>query len=260
VSRVVVPSEKRFSTRIARPSAMTLPGEATHLSEDAVQMAHARVAPATSLRIIDCQGNPLPNTLFGQARAPAHLVMILPGFGGHLADCPLLHYLERILLSRGADVLRLEYAYAGNAEFRRRSDREQDLWFLGDVTAAHEAALAHRPYTAFSLVGKSIGTLGMGHLLAVAPDMRTAKCVWITPLLRDRALRTQVCEARPPSLFVIGTADHHFDPRHLREVEEATGGRAITIEGADHSLRWPDDVPRSFRALWLMTEAMLAFL
>jgi len=260
VSRVVVPSEKRFSTRIARPSAMTLPGEATHLSEDAVQMAHARVAPATSLRIIDCQGNPLPNTLFGQARAPAHLVMILPGFGGHLADCPLLHYLERILLSRGADVLRLEYAYAGNAEFRRRSDREQDLWFLGDVTAAHEAALAHRPYTAFSLVGKSIGTLGMGHLLAVAPDMRTAKCVWITPLLRDRALRSQICEARPPSLFVIGTAHHHFDPRHLREVKEATGGRAITIEGADHGLGWPDDVPRSFRALWLMTEAMLVFL
>jgi hypothetical protein len=186
--------------------------------------------------------------------------MILPGFGGYLVDYPLLHYPERILLSRGADVLRLEYAYAGNAEFRRRSDREQDLWFLGDVTTAYEAALAHRPYTAFSLVGKSIGTLGMGHLLAVAPDMRTAKCVWITPLLRDRALRSQICEARPPSLFVIGTAHHHFDPRHLREVKEATGGRAITIEGADHGLGWPDDVPRSFRALWLMTEAMLVFL
>src|SRR5665648_148706 len=41
--------------------------------------------------------------------------------------------------------------------------------------------------------------------------LEQVRCVWVTPLLRDDRLRAQIKQAKPRSLFVVGTADGHYD-------------------------------------------------
>jgi len=47
----------------------------------------------------------------------------------------------------------------------------------------------------------------------------------------------------------VGTADSHYDPVKLTEVQKATAGAAMVIENADHSLEIRGDIVQSIRAL-----------
>jgi hypothetical protein len=49
------------------------------------------------------------------------------------------------------------------------------------------------------------------------------------------------------TLFVIGTADSHYDPEKLAEVQHATAGRALVIEDADLSLELTGNIVQSVR-------------
>jgi hypothetical protein len=173
----------------------------------------------------------------------------------------VLHFPRRLLLERGADVLLLEYDYRGRVDFRMPRDPERDRWFFQDVAAACGAGLGQRPYSGVTLVGKSLGTLAMGYLLTEdARRLSRARCVWLTPLLRDDQLRAQMRRARGRSLFVIGTADTHYDPAYLEEVRLASGGESVVIEGADHSLEIEGDTVGSIRAVEQTVRAMQQFL
>jgi hypothetical protein len=65
----------------------------------------------------------------------------------------------------GADVLCVEYDYYCKPAFRQASGAERDRWLFADATAALEAGLAQRTYEQIVLVGKSLDTLAMGHLI-----------------------------------------------------------------------------------------------
>jgi hypothetical protein len=58
----------------------------------------------------------------------------------------------------------------------QQPQNEQAKWISGDVFAICNAALSYRSYPKITLVGKSLGTIAMGHLLA---DRRfqSATCV-----------------------------------------------------------------------------------
>ena len=99
-----------------------------------------------------------------------------------------------------------------------------------------------------TLIGKSLGTVAMGHLLAARRPGPT-QLVWLTPLLHDPQLVTRIEHARQRTLFVIGTADAYYDPDLLARLQEATGGDCLAVEGADHGLEIPGDVAGSVRAL-----------
>ena len=105
-----------------------------------------------------------------------------------------------------------------------------------------------------------MGTLAMGHLLATDARLQQAQCVWLTPLLRDERLRARIKQAKPRSLFVIGTADPHYAPVHLAEVEQATQGQSVVIEGANHSLEIAGHVVQSLQALEQVIRALEGFL
>jgi hypothetical protein len=174
---------------------------------------------------------------------------------------PVLYYPRRLLLERGADVLVVEYDYRGRADFRMPRDPERDRWFFDDVAAACGAGLGQRPYySGVTLVGKSLGTLAMGYLLMEDARLSRARCVWLTPLLRDDRLRAQMRRARGHSLFVIGTADSHYDPAYLEEVRLASGGESVVIEGADHSLEVEGDTIGSIHAVEQTVRAIQQFL
>jgi predicted alpha/beta hydrolase family esterase len=199
-----------------------------------------------SLAISDYHGAPLSNTFMQQKQAARQLGIVLPGMG-YTAHMPVLYYPTRLLTNRGADVLCVEYNYYRKPAF-------------ADAAAALEAGLAQRAYERIVLVGKSLGTLAMGHLITTDARLAQAPCIWLTPIVRNETLRQQITQAKPHSLFVIGTADSHYDPGSLAAAVEATRGQRLVIEGADHSLEIAGSISESIRAMEQVVQAVTAFL
>ncbi len=67
-------------------------------------------------------------------------------------------------------------------------------------------------------------------------------------------------EVKPRSLFIMGTADHYYDPALLKRLAEATGGRLTVIEGANHGLEIPASIPGSLAALNRIVKDLQEFL
>jgi hypothetical protein len=214
---------------------------------------------STTLDIRGHRGQAVPNTFFAQDSETHHLAVVFPGLG-YTAEMPVLYYPRRLLLDGGADALLVEYDYRGRVGFRMPRDPERDRWFFDDVAAACAAGLGQRSYSGVALVGKSLGTLAMGYLLTKDARLSRARCVWLTPLLREDRLRAQMRRARGYSLFVIGTADSHYDPGYLDEVRFAPGNESLVIQGADHGLEIEGDTVGSIRAVEQTIRVMQRFL
>jgi hypothetical protein len=214
---------------------------------------------STTIDIRGHRGQAVPNRFFAQDSETHHLAVIFPGLG-YTADMPVLYYPRRLLLERGADMLLVAYDYRRRQGFRMPRDPERDRWFFDDVAAACAAGLGQRSYSGVTLVGKSLGTRAMGYLLTEDARLSRARCMWLTPLLRDDRLRAEMSRARGHSLFVIGTADSHYDPAYLEEVRLASGGEGVVLQGADHSLEIEGDVVGSIRAVEQTVRVMQQFL
>lgn len=211
------------------------------------------------LAIQGFQDRPVPHTFISQESETGHLAILFPG-RGYRVSMPLLYYIERLLVDGGAEVLRLETAYDLIPEFDGLAWEERWAWLTADAEAAGRVALAQRPYQRITLVGKSLGTLLMGHLLTTVPQLAAAECIWLTPLVQHDQLRAQIQQAKPRSCFAAGTADRFHDPQLLAELEKATGGQSIIIEGAIHSMDIPGDVLGSVQALERIMAGVQRFL
>jgi len=229
-----------------------------------------------SLPIVGYHDRPVAHTFFRQARETGHVALLLPGVG-YTTHMPLLYYPARILLQLGADVLRVETMYARLSEYEALDPAERTRWVFADAAAACRAGLAQRTYRRITLVGKSLGTLAVGHLLATEPalplraeptrlsssqaqDEATAEIIWLTPLLWNETLREQIRQVKPRSLFASGSADPHYSADHLAALQGVTGGQAVVIENANHSLEIEGDVAQSLRALGQVVQAVQTFL
>jgi predicted alpha/beta-hydrolase family hydrolase len=143
---------------------------------------------STTLPIQGFRDEAVPNRFLRPEGATDHLAILLPGFG-YTLDMPLFYYAENLLLERGWDVLRVEYAYNTRPEFQGLTKPERDRWLLEDTTAAWRAGLGRRAYERVVLIGKSLGTLAMGHLLTMADPPLNVGAVWLTPMLAEERLR-----------------------------------------------------------------------
>jgi hypothetical protein len=184
------------------------------------------------LEILSNDAALVPNTFIKQ-ESSNHLAIIFPGLG-YNADMPLLYYTTNVLSKRGADVLQLRYTYQNEA-FQSLPEQAQYEKIVGDCTAAFSIAKQQREYSQITLVGKSLGTLALGHLLT-QNDISSTKFVWLTPLLRNEYLRNQITSRQHQALFVIGTKDPHYSADVVKEVEDKTGGESLVAEHANHSL------------------------
>jgi pimeloyl-ACP methyl ester carboxylesterase len=211
-----------------------------------------------TLDIAGHQNRPVPHTFLKQKRETQHVALLLPGVG-YTAHMPLLYYTMRVALDQGADVLRVETMYVKEEGFNALEPAARARWVFDDASAAFRAALAQRAYQHATLVGKSLGTLAVGHLLETEPDLAHVEAIWLTPLLWNDTLRSQINRFRPRSLFLAGSADPHYSAGHLAEVKRATQGEAVVIEGANHSLEIEGNLMRSLEALRRVVEAVLSF-
>jgi predicted alpha/beta-hydrolase family hydrolase len=206
------------------------------------------MADVTMLSIPGFEDLPVPNRLLRPEEAIDHLAVLLPGFG-YTLDMPLFYYAENLLLERGWDVLRVEYAYNQLPEAQVNPQSKLVERLYADATAAWRAGIGQRPYTRVALIGKSLGTLAMGRLLTMEERPGNASAVWLTPMLSIERLREQIAQYGGPSLFVIGTDDPHYDPEVVRAMTEETSGEAVVVEGADHGMDIAGDPVASVRAL-----------
>ena len=142
----------------------------------------------SSLTIHGYSGKPVPN-LFARQRGDAStLAVLLPG-QGYTARMPLFYYAEQIALERGWDVLSVDYAYPplaydGDPAVRARRLDARKREIEADVDAAFDVGLGQRDYDRVVLVGKSLGTRAMVHLLSrgLGQDVWN---VWLTPLINE---------------------------------------------------------------------------
>jgi hypothetical protein len=202
---------------------------------------------------------PLPNTFFKQESGTDHLAVLLPG-RGYTVQMPLFFYPALQLLERGLDVLRLDVNYSKREDFQALEMNEQFRHLFAEVVAAYQAGMAQRDYQQVTVVGKSLGTLAMGHLLTTEALPPSVNAIWLTPLVRFDFLREQIKAFGGRSLFAIGTADPHYDAECLAEVQQATNGEVVTIEGADHGMNIAGDLSGSIKALDKIVQAIDLFL
>jgi predicted alpha/beta-hydrolase family hydrolase len=211
------------------------------------------------LRVTNARGAPLPNGFLRQEAGSDTLALLFPG-RGYRASMPLLYYTQLALLERGADVLRLDLAYDLDPDFGRATPAERRAWIRDDALRAFGAASSQRDYPHVVLVGKSLGTWALTDILQGGDAPAAPRCVWLTPLLNDEALLSAVRERRPPSLFVIGTADPFYDASVLDELGALPGARSVVVPEADHGLVVPGNVKATLEAMGRYLSALEGFL
>jgi fermentation-respiration switch protein FrsA (DUF1100 family) len=213
--------------------------------------------PVVTLDARGYRGEPVPNRLISQKGGASHLAVLLPG-RGYTVDMPLLYYPRAYLMDQGADVLLVEYNYA-RADYNTLPPDDQRAWLNDDVDAVVDAALAGRTYERVTLIGKSLGTYAMAHLLATDMRLRDAACLWLTPIIHDEAVFQWM--ARPHrALFAIGTRDPLYDEAMMQEAAQKSGGVSVVIDDADHGLNIERDMVASVRALETVMQVVQEFL
>jgi hypothetical protein len=187
----------------------------------------------------------IPNSLFGEKDSSEHLGIIFPGVG-YSSQMPALYYPTRVLLTLGADVLRLDHHYQ-RPDFQALPDEEKTRWLEADALAVLKAALAIKAYKRLTFVGKSIGTVALARILFELTTLDNADFIWLTPLLKRNGFKEAIARHPHKALFIIGSDDQQYDPVLLEQIRASTTGQVLLIEGADHSLEIKDDVAASVR-------------
>ncbi|HYA99316.1 MAG TPA: hypothetical protein VED37_03785 [Ktedonobacteraceae bacterium] len=198
------------------------------------------------LDIYGYQQEPVPHTFFRQSNGSSHVGII---FSGQNITCqhPTLYYPTRELLLREADTLLVDYAL--RPAFSTFSGEQIKACVEADTIAAYQALFRERTYQQVTLIGKSLGTLAMVYLLLTVPQIPQVRAIWLTPLLKRPEFRAAVQRVHPRSLFIIGTADPHYDAGELKELEKVTQGETLVIEGADHLLEVPGGIIPSLHVM-----------
>lgn len=189
----------------------------------------------------------LPNRFLRQLGESHSLAVLLPGLN-YSCDNPLLYYTTGSLVDHSIDVLQL-WANYNTAEFQSLSKQAQLRWLEEDATALIHAGLAQRNYDRLILVGKSIGTLSLGALLSNSEAFLDAHTIWFTPLVHYIVVPQGMSRTRRKFFYVAGSADRTYDPAFLAQEQDTIPHQALVIEGADHALEIPNDLPRSLDAL-----------
>ncbi len=217
------------------------------------------MAQFEKIKIKGYNEQPVPHTFIKQESDTDHLALLLPG-RGYTTQMPLFFYPALSLTGRGADVLRLDVNYIERDDFQALEMNEQLRWLFAEVVAAYQAGMAQRAYRQVTVIGKSLGTLAMGHLFTTESLPEHTNTVWLTPLVKFDFLRDQIKAFGGRSLFVIGTADSHYDAGALAEIQQATNGQVVTVDGADHGMNIAGDVVGSIKVVAQVTQAIDDFL
>lgn len=218
----------------------------------------ARNFSITNLEIRGYQGRQVENRFFQQERSTQILSVIYPGLR-YSSDMPLLYYTTKLLTERGSDVLQLWADYT-SADYQSLPREQRAAWLYEDGGAAIRAGQKQRDYGDLILVGKSIGTLILA-VLAINEGMpENSISIWLTPLLHLQYVVEAARQLPGQALFIGGGQDPSYTQESVAQLKELPNIMTITIEGANHSLEIPGDLPRSLKAMEEILQRIADFL
>ena len=211
----------------------------------------------TTISISGYNEKSVPNVFLQQKEPADTLAIMFPGLR-YTCDMPLLYYPSRLFAQRGTDVLQINSDYT-QAEYQSASQGEQAEWLTADAQAALRAGKAQRNYKRLILVGKSIGTLALAHLVSKSLEKGTIT-IWLTPLLRQQPLVSAALLFKGPALYVAGTGDPIFASGPMQRIQDATGAVTLIVEGADHSMEIPGVPLQSIQIMESILQGIADFL
>lgn len=211
----------------------------------------------SSLEIEGYEHRRVKNKFFRQKEITRTLVVILPGWG-YTCDMPLLYYITEQFTGLGADILQLRADYA-TPDFHSASREQRAGMLYSDAQALFTAGQSQREYTQLIVVGKSLGTITMSSLVTQNQLPPMTITIWLTPLLNTPRIVEALGIIASPSLVIGGSVDQAYDQDILAQIQEMAGITALTIEGANHSLEIPGDVPRSIRLMEEILQSITGF-
>lgn len=211
----------------------------------------------TTISINGYKEKSVSNLFLQQKETADTLVIMFPGLR-YTCDMPLIYYPSRLFAQRGADVLQVNSDYT-KPEYQSASQSEQADWLITDTEAALRAGKAKGNYNRLILVGKSIGTLALAHLVG-KPSAQDAITIWLTPLLRQQSLVSAALLYKGPALYVAGTGDPIFAAGPMQRIQDATGAKTLIVEGADHSMEIPGDPFQSIQIMERILQGIADFL
>ena len=204
-------------------------------------------------------GKKLKNNFFRQLDETRNIALVFPGLA-YNSTMPLLHYSVQSILASGINVLTVDYDYSNNPKFLKQSLRNRSDWLTGDVEAALKFVTKEENQKVVCLTGKSLGTLALGHLLETHENLRDAKTIWLTPLIKNPELMEQMLSYMKDAIMVIGTSDSQYDIEIIDRLNANTLLGGIVVDGADHSLEIQGDVTKSLRVLMQIVTIIQQFL
>jgi hypothetical protein len=213
----------------------------------------------TRLSISGYKERPVKNRLLKQSVDTQEVALVFPGLA-YTADMPLLYYTVVTILTSGINVLSVDYDYSNNPEFLKESTRTRSDWLLEDVEAALKVITEEENHEVVCMAGKSFGTLALGYLLETYKNLRDAKTIWLTPLIKNPELLEQMLAYMKDAVLVIGTNDSHYDRDIIDRLNASTQLSGIVIDRANHSLEIDGNVTESLRVLTQIASILRQFL
>ncbi len=187
------------------------------------------------------------------------LALVFPGLA-YTSDMPLLYYTIEAIITCGINVLSVDFDYSNNQEFLKQSVRERSEWLLEDSEAALKMITSEKNLKVVCMVGKSMGTLVLGHLLETHEDLRNTKTIWLTPLIKNPELLEQMLAYMKEAVLVIGTNDSQYDRDIIDRLNASTQLSGIVIDGANHGLEIEGKITDSLRVLTQIVSILGPFL
>lgn len=240
--------EKKLGRAPARAEAVAEAGAPVRLGREAAWVE----AAGLGRRAIPCQWSPAA----GRSRGVA---LLLPG-ARYTCQAPLMHLAARALGQAGYSVLAAETGYGFQPGFARSPEPLRARWVASEARTLLDLALSAGRPREVVLVGKSIGTAGLAALLGRRDPKLAMRAIWLTPLLKETAVRKAALGTPVPSLHVIGTEDPHHDPAVIDRLAARPDVSLVLVQGADHGLEVPGDLGASLDALHDIAESLEAFL
>jgi predicted alpha/beta-fold hydrolase len=198
-------------------------------------------------------GRPILHSLIVREQTPKGLVMMLPG-RGYLNVHPLMHYLQKIALTQGFDVLSVTYGF--QTQLYSMGNIEGDL--IEEIRQVADQVWSQRSYDRIVLAGKSLGTplaSAYGSELSMRfPDAEIAY-IMLTPVQGA----TSMIEQRP-TLAVISTADAAYDPAVVEADTQNSWIEWLILDHLNHALEVADDWQQSILALQTILTGCEGFL
>jgi hypothetical protein len=205
------------------------------------------------------KGRTVKNKFLKHSNGTQSVALVFPGLA-YNANMPLLHYTIKAILGSGFNVLTVDYDYSNIPEFMDLQIRARSDWVIEDIEAALKVITEEQNQKVVCLVGKSLGTLAVGHLLEEYPNLRDAKTIWLTPLIKNPQLLEQMLAYMKEAVLVIGTEDSHYDRDIVDRLNAATQLSGIIIDRANHSLEIEGDITQSLRVLMQIVAILEQFL